>query len=697
MFEKTKVIKKSVVTLLVASALGSSYIAQAEQVVSQTRDETATLETIKVLGAPEKGFNVAMTDDMIEKTQASSLQDLFRHEPSITVGGGLPVAQKVYVRGLEDTLLNVTIDGATQAGYIYHHQGRINVEPELIKEVIVKAGAGNATDGAGALGGAIHIKLKDAKDLVRDDQRVGALVKTAYHSNNDMWKKHVSAYGMLTEDFGVLASFTANDAGDNYQDGNGDEVDYSKIDQQNVRIKLSGDIAEGHYLSLSYEEFDDDGTRYARPNMGALFHPVYQNTPVPQKTRRESWVANYGFNPDSSLIDLDTTVYYNDSYLTKQGDQWVVFPNFGTVFTDYYNGESHGGGVESVGIDIRNTSKFGAHEIIYGTEYREDEAYFTKSVTGINDEETEVFAVYAQADVEINDWFSVSAGLRYDDYDYQDNNGFEIDDSQFSPNATLNFNVTENLTLHGGYAQAFKGVSSPETFFLEFPFPIPGSPNGRTLQSYNGADTTAGGFGVGELKAEESDNIEVGFKYEGDNFAASGEIFRQRVDNTQVVDAGSATRYSYLDTVESTGYALRVAYFWDEITANLGVSETKPELGNAPLGSGEMGVGTAYGRTWTTGLEYSPVFNITMGWNARFVEELDFVQDGQDDKAGYGVHDVYVQWTPTDRMKVGLAVSNLFDKYYYDQGTFYSQSNTSDPIGLAEPGRDVRVSFSYEF
>ena len=671
------------VSILVASTLGFSYIAHAEEAIM--------LDTIKVLGAPEKGFNVAMTDDMIEKTQASSLQDLFSHEPSITVGGGLPVAQKVYVRGLEDTLLNVTIDGATQAGYIYHHQGRINVEPELIKEIIVKAGAGNATDGAGALGGAIHIKLKDAKDFVRDGQRVGALVKTAYHSNNDMWKKHISVYGMLTEDFGVLASFTANDSSDNYEDGNGDEVKYSKIDQQDVRIKLSGDIADGHYLSLSYEDYDDDGIRYARANMGSLVHPVYPNIPVQQETHRESWVANYGFNPDSDLIDLSATVYFNDSYLTKKGDEYAIFagpPPWATK--DFYDGKRHGGGVESTGLDLRNTSIIGDHSITYGVEYREDEAYVKNSiVAGIKDEETDVFALYAQTELVLNDRFDLSAGLRYDDYDYEDNHGYKIQDNKISPNATLSFAATPQLELHAGYAKAFKGVSSPEAWFIEFP----NWPAGLT--SYAGADIVADG--VGELKAEESDNIEIGFKYEGNNFAASGEVFRQTVKNSQIAEASKATRYSYLDDVKSTGYALRLAYFWDEITANIGVSETKPKLGNEPLGSGNMAIGTAYGRTWTTGLEYSPAFNLTMGWNARFVEELDFVQSGQDNKASYGVHDVYLQWSPKDRMTVGLSVSNIFDKNYYDQGTFYTQSDTSTPIGLPEPGRDVRVSFSYEF
>lgn len=675
-------------------------VSHSAHAVEEAEQENTPVElaAIKVLGTDlEEDFNAVMNAEMIQKIQASSLQDLFRHEPSITVGGGLPVAQKVYVRGLEDTLLNVSIDGATQAGYLYHHQGRINVEPELIKEVVVKPGAGAATDGAGALGGAIHIKLKDAKDMLRDGQTAGGLVKAAYHSNNELWKTHISAYGMMTEDFGILASFTRNNAGSDYLDGRGEEVPYSDIEQQDVRIKFSGNIAQDHYLSLSYEEYEDDATRFARPNMTALFHPVYRNIPVPQETHRESWIASYGYNPQNPLINLKATAYYNDSYMTKLGDEWVVFPNFGQVFADYYDGERHGGGVKSKGLDLRNTSAFGRHTVEYGVEYRKDDAYFkNNAVPSLDDEETKVFAAYVQADVIVNDVISMSAGLRYDDYAYEDNTGHGIDDSQVSPNATINVQATDTLELHAGYAQAFKGVSSPETFFLEFPFPIPGSPNGRTLQSYTGADTTVGGFGVGELKAEESDNIEIGFKYEGADFAASGELFRQRVENTQVVDAGSATRYSYLDAVESTGYALRAAYFMDTITYNIGVSETKPELGNEPLGSGEMGLGTAYGRTWTLGMSYTPNAQFTVGWNGRFVEELDFVQDGQDKKDGYGIVDAYAQWTPSDRLRVGVSIMNLFDKFYYDQGTFYSRINTSSPIGLAEPGRDVRLSIRYK-
>jgi len=64
------------------------------------------------------------------------LADLFRGVPSVSVGGGVGVAQKIYVRGLEDSLLNVTIDGAPQRGTLFHHIGRVTIEPELLETVM---------------------------------------------------------------------------------------------------------------------------------------------------------------------------------------------------------------------------------------------------------------------------------------------------------------------------------------------------------------------------------------------------------------------------------------------------------------------------------------------------------------------------------------------------------------------------------
>jgi len=666
---------------------------------------TENLDTLQVLGQADEGYNVALTSEMIEARQASDLEDLLRYDPSITVGGGAPVAQKIYVRGLEDTLLNVTIDGATQAGYLYHHQGRIQVEPELIKDVVIKPGAGNAADGAGALGGAIHFNLKDAQDLLREGETSGAFIKSTISSNNEGWKNHASVYGMLTDDIGLLASFTHNETHDDYEDGHGNEIDETEQKQENIRLKLSGKINEEQHFSISYDKFDDEGRRYARPNMGALSHPTYLNIPVDQKTDRESWIAQHSYNPENDLINLTTTVYRNENNIEKVGDQWLNFySDNGTPadrtddifgYGDVYGGRWHGGGVESIGFDVRNISKIGDHSLEYGVEYRDDEAYLINPLLPFTKEQTDVRALFLQADLAVTDRVRISTGLRYDDYDYTDNNGVNISDDKVSPNATLSVDATDSLELSIGYAKAFKGVSSPEVFFLEngsvFSF-------GNTLSSYTGADTALSGVEVGALKAEESDNIEIAFKFDGGKFAASGEIFRQSIENAQVIDGRSWSRYSYKDDVDVKGYALRMAYFWDNLTLNAGVSHSKPELGDTYLHSSNMGLGTAYGRTWTLGLEYDVNSDILVGWDARHVETLDDVPAGQDNKDGYTVHDVYATWTPNDDLTVGLAINNLFDKFYYDQGTFYTnQPRTPDPVGLPEPGRDVKLYASYKF
>ncbi|GAL08564.1 enterobactin receptor VctA [Photobacterium aphoticum] len=86
-------------------------------------------ETMVVTGTPQALPDVVIDAAQLEKRQATDLSDIFRTDPEVTVGGGSSVSQKIYVRGIEDTLLNVTIDGATQSGYIYHHQAAYRLSP----------------------------------------------------------------------------------------------------------------------------------------------------------------------------------------------------------------------------------------------------------------------------------------------------------------------------------------------------------------------------------------------------------------------------------------------------------------------------------------------------------------------------------------------------------------------------------------
>lgn len=125
--------------------------------------ETNSIESITVVG---QATNAVVTTEDLTTYQANDLADVFRLTPSISVGGSVGVAQKIYVRGLEDSLINVTVDGAPQTSTLFHHIGRVTIDPDLLTEVEVQAGAGEATSGAGAIGGAIRFKTKGADDLL---------------------------------------------------------------------------------------------------------------------------------------------------------------------------------------------------------------------------------------------------------------------------------------------------------------------------------------------------------------------------------------------------------------------------------------------------------------------------------------------------------------------------------------------------
>ena len=129
--------------------LSSAFSYAQVQAVDETKPvETAAVEKISVVGA---ATNLSITAEEIEQYQANDLADIFRYSPSISVGGSVGVAQKIYIRGLEDAYLNVTVDGAQQTSTLFHHIGRVTIDPDLLQQIDVQAGAGEATSGPGAL------------------------------------------------------------------------------------------------------------------------------------------------------------------------------------------------------------------------------------------------------------------------------------------------------------------------------------------------------------------------------------------------------------------------------------------------------------------------------------------------------------------------------------------------------------------
>lgn len=643
---------KSVVAIMVA---GVSLVSAEEENVDKL--EPAVIVAEKV----EDSINT-ITADKINKTSANSLGDIFKSNPQVAVGGGgLPIAQKVYVRGINDFLLNVTIDGATQAGEVYHHQSRVYIDPFLLKQVQVEAGAGVATNGPGALGGAIRYETKDPSDLLRAGQDFGFSLKNGYYSNTQGWKSSLSIYGRVNNKLDYLFSLSKSQFGD-FKDGNGDTTDYSSSNRQLGYFKLGYQANDAHRFELSYERSEEEGYRYNRPNLLAAFgHPVQPNTLHNQETIRDTVTYNHMFNPaDNDLIDAKMTAYYTRNDF--QRDVPISEPTYGNA------------GIKTLGLDVRNTSIIGNHSLTYGMDLRYDKAYVKQVNAGRfgvqpdGDENALVAGIYIQDNWRINDQWLFSIGARLDHYDHEDADGDKTDDLAFSPNIGIKHFATDELTLYANAARVERGLGVSEAYFSTW------------------SDDATG------LEKETANNYEVGFKYDNGTFSFGGEFFYQ--DIRDVISYGFVEP---LGDIKTVGYSAHVGYRRENFTATLAVTEADPEL------NGETVIynpyGSASGRTWVLDLAYNvPDCHLSFGWRTRLVEGLGTVKDTRGDAyklRTYATSDVYLQWMPTgnDDWTVNVSVNNLFDRYYKDHITLYNDWEGSQP----DPGRDVRIDLTYRF
>ena len=678
--------------LVLASAVCtlSSPVVFAQSLENQN-EETKSIERVAVVGA---ATNLSITAEDIEQFQANDLADVFRESPSVSVGGSVGVAQKIFIRGLEDAYLNVTVDGAQQTSTLFHHIGRVTLDPDLLKQIDVQAGAGEATSGPGAIGGSIRFKTKDAQDLLRGDEQFGGRVKASYFSNEGT-RYSGSLYGKLSDSWGLLGYYSTVDR-DNFEDGDGNEVLGTAADQDLMFLKASGYIADNQYLSISAEQRDEEGEFSARPNWVVLEGaPLY-----PSEAERDTYVANYRFD-HSALVFLEATAYQTSS--SFRGGRFDFLSD-----------------IDTYGFDIRNTTDISNHVFTYGIDYRKDEVESGPGVGPVqNAEEGSVMGIYAQAHSNITPELLLSYGVRYDDFDFQqqilidDYYGTPVtdepsglDDNELSFNVGLEYQLTEAWTLGLGYAEAARGKQIGDGFTLD-------------EYLYDGEDVPVV---ASDVVPETVTNIEASIEYSANNLNARLSAYESTIDDVLFSGYQGNSVFNNIGDLESSGVEFNLAYRWDSVDLYFGFSSVdvelmpREDLYSVPYNSINIngyefvGLGNSRGDTWVLGADYTVTADISVGFNITMVDDINIdtlhqaLENGWTDslyslnKADYTLVDIYGEWEVTNDLRLNLAVTNLFDEAYIDHSSVGDYSEVfPSVIGPQEAGRDIRLSVTYDF
>ncbi len=239
----------------------------------------------KVTTQAAKIFNynnqTTISSKELERRQANQISDMFRRNPNINVGGGAVIAQKIYVRGIEDRLARVTVDGAAQMGASYGHQGNTIIDPGMLKSVVVTKGAAQASAGPMALIGAIKMETRSASDFIPKGKDYAISGAVTFLTNFGDRETVMGAY--RNNHFDILLYYTHQNIfyyrdGDNatkdlFRPKADNKVTGSPSEQNNVMAKINGYLSERDTLTLSYNMTRDNANRPLRANFTGTFLP----------------------------------------------------------------------------------------------------------------------------------------------------------------------------------------------------------------------------------------------------------------------------------------------------------------------------------------------------------------------------------------------------------------------------------------
>ncbi|TMO57676.1 TonB-dependent receptor domain-containing protein [Pseudoalteromonas phenolica] len=669
------------------------------------------IEKIAVWSTGVKASSMYLNKENIATKQADHLSDLLRTIPGVDVGGAHSLNQRITIRSMDDKDLDISIDGARQNTYMYHHLGNLQIHADILQSVEIQVGSNSVLNGG--LGGAVRFKTKQARDLLDQKQRFGGRVQISAGDNSGS-NYSVTGYGLLTDDVDFLAYYNFVDR-DNYEVGGGKILNENgevfpgtdgmvkglagEIDD--ALIKFGLDLTEAQRVQFSYEKYTDEGNYSYRPDMGLATDLAITNAlkvPLlwPTKLTRDTATINYQLSTNTTQVEA--AIYTSTSELWRDEMGWAENPAF-AMWAGVITGEATNSGFNILAETFVDGSI--SQELTYGIDYvKHDTDYTAKGEAGSNssEEESTTLSLFVQDRIALNDQFTVIPGVRFDDYSI-DSNLIDDDFTETSLAVALEFQASNDLLFKLSGTEIFKGPEIAEVFA--------GAGNNDLANP--------------DIDAETGLNVELSFAYRvevGEGELSTGATVFDTQINDYIYDyatppEGSGVR-SWKDNIGDLsvdGYEAYINYELKDLSFGITLSDAESELSaftqykdldNARLDRQQGSTISAHANYELSAL------NLALNWEVLTVSDVDagIDLDGasvDNSKDGYTVHNISAKWTPEqfEGLTVIFGVDNLFDEYYASQssrtGLSFHPRFKELYLQDYEPGRNIKATIAYSF
>lgn len=673
------------------------------------------------------GVSIITAEDIKKRPPANDLSDVIRREPGVNLTGNSTSGSRgnnrqIDLRGMgpENTL--ILIDGrpsssrnAVRYGWTGDRdtRGETNWVPaEEVERIEILRGPAAARYGSGAMGGVVNIITKRPTEELR-----GSVTLYAIQPEDDAegtgQRANFNLSGALNDSLAFRLYGGANKTNADDADINGEHqvgADTLVAGREGVRNKdisglLSWQLNPDHSLDLE-ATYSRQGNIYAGDTMlnggGAFVNQLYgKETNIIQRSSYAlTHNGSYDWGSSTASLAYDYTRNERLNEGLAGGGEGAPAEGAGVFMSRLRNTRAN--------AEVNLPLEVGAPQVLtLGGEYLYESLNDPGSmraqtwdpgvggvpaVPGFDRSQTKTtahsFALFAEDNIEVGDRTIVTPGLRYDDHEEFGGN--------WSPSLNASHELTDELTLKGGIARAYKTPnlyqSNPNYLLYSMGF------------GCNAAEANTGGcylIGNPDLKPETSINKEIGLALDKGTWRTSATYFRNDYKNKIVSSNTAEFRLANgrrVQNWENSGKAVV-----EGVEGNLFVTlsptlewntnftymiESKDKDSGEPLSIiPEYTVNTSldWAATEKLSLQVSGTYYGTQespSYNARRNVAID--SQAQKDIDPYGLMGVSAGYAFNEQYSVRMGINNLFDKRLYREGNATEAgANTYNEAGRA--------------
>ncbi len=604
----------------------------------------------------------SISQEQIEATQANTLGEILDAVPGISIiNSDNALGQSINIRGIGSALGSgenrniIQVDGVTSYFEMYR-AGSFFFDSELFKEVEVLRGpAASTLFSAGALGGVVSVRTKDASDFLKGDDKLAVRTKAMWDSNGNGARSTFTAAARPLENLELLVNLNYGRDGD-YDGADGTDLGNSRMTDLSglAKLKYSFGADNDQSLTASYLNVNKSGNGlYDQITFDPMFGYADQTT----SEQQASLTYENAFS-GNDFLDVKAQVSWSQTMRDLEDITLRVGPSapFGTEAEYVYNNWQ---------AKLENRSEFQFTEGI--------EAYFTYGVEGVYQErlnpllkpdgsttpgssthpegETHTLGVFGQAEFVVNDRLTLIPGMRVDYSRLKPGNGValrkDLDETAYSPKLAAIYELTDWMNVFGSVAHTERMPVLDEVF---------------------------SGDGFSDLGKEKSDNFEagLGFKFnevllKNDSLRFKLTGFYNKIDNYLYSNYDHRTHKTIttaIDEAQIRGIELEAGYSSDSWYGNLGAAVTRGDN----LSENEYLDSVAADNLFLSfGYRFVDL-NLDVSWRSDLYAEQDRVNDADEASPGHALHSARLSWKPEDGFLTGTevraGVTNIFDQKY---------------------------------